>query len=105
MERGIRQLQQRFHVLHGEIRQSPERASHVIMACDHDDDDSDHDYYDENDDCYVCINMLTIISWILYAQFYKHTQSQDGCHNTVSSSILKMSQIGVPSCGDQERVN
>lgn len=73
MERGIGQLKRRFHVLHGEIRHSPERACRIIMACgilhnickarnlpllddddddendDHGDDDSDHDY-DENDD-------------------------------------------------------
>ncbi len=58
-ERGIRQLKRRFHVLHGEIRQSPERASRIIMACcilhnickalniplldDDDDDDDDND--------------------------------------------------------------
>ncbi len=70
MERGIGQLKRRFHVLHGEIRQSPERVSRIIMACgilhnickarnipllddhgdDNDDDDDDND--DDSDDDY-----------------------------------------------------
>ncbi len=62
MERGIGQLKRRFHVLHGEIRQSPECASRIIMACGilHNickarktpllDDDDDGDGDDDNDD-------------------------------------------------------
>ncbi len=66
MERGIGQLKRRLHVLYGEIRQSPERASRIIMACgilhnickarkipplddDGDDDNDDDDDYDGND--------------------------------------------------------
>ncbi len=65
MERGIGQLKRRLHVLHGEIRQSPERASRIIMACgilhniwkarnkplldDDGDDDNDDDSDDDND--------------------------------------------------------
>lgn len=68
MERGIGQLKRRFHVLHGEIRQSPERASRIIMACgilhnickarniplldDHGDDNDDDDNDDDSDDDY-----------------------------------------------------
>ncbi|KAK0145638.1 hypothetical protein N1851_015420 [Merluccius polli] len=33
VERGIGQMKRRFHVLHGEIRLSPERASTVITVC------------------------------------------------------------------------
>ncbi|KAK0147801.1 putative nuclease HARBI1 [Merluccius polli] len=33
VERGIGQVKRRFHVLHGEIRLSPERASSVITVC------------------------------------------------------------------------
>ncbi len=66
MERGIGQLKRRFHVLHGEIRQSPERASRIIMACgilhnickarniplldDHGDDNDDDDDSDDDND-------------------------------------------------------
>ncbi len=62
MERGIGQLKRRFHVLHGEIRQSPEHASRIIMACgilhnickanDDNNDDSDDDY-DGNDNSII----------------------------------------------------
>ncbi len=68
MERGIGQLKRRFHVLNGEIRQSPERASRIIMACgilhnickarkippldDDGDDDGDDDNDDDSDDDY-----------------------------------------------------
>ncbi|KAG5847057.1 hypothetical protein ANANG_G00121760, partial [Anguilla anguilla] len=33
VERGIDQWKRRFHVLHGEIRQTPQKASNIIMAC------------------------------------------------------------------------
>jgi hypothetical protein len=33
VERGIGQLKRRFHVLHGEIRLSPEKSCKVIIAC------------------------------------------------------------------------
>ncbi|KAJ8400142.1 hypothetical protein AAFF_G00398360 [Aldrovandia affinis] len=33
VERGIGQLKRRFHVLHGEIRLTPEKASRVISVC------------------------------------------------------------------------
>lgn len=33
VERGIGQMKRRFHVLHSEIRLSPERASRVITVC------------------------------------------------------------------------
>lgn len=33
MERGIGQLKRRFHVLHGEIRLSPDKTCQVIVAC------------------------------------------------------------------------
>ena len=33
MERGIGQMKRRFHVLHSEVRLSPERASRVITVC------------------------------------------------------------------------
>ncbi|XP_056016141.1 putative nuclease HARBI1 [Ostrea edulis] len=33
VERGIGQLKRRFHVLHGEIRLSPEKACQVILSC------------------------------------------------------------------------
>ncbi|XP_052691859.1 putative nuclease HARBI1 [Crassostrea angulata] len=33
VERGIGQLKRRFHVLHGEIRLSPDKACQVIVAC------------------------------------------------------------------------
>ena len=33
VERGIGQLKRRFHVLHGEIRLSPEKSCQVILAC------------------------------------------------------------------------
>lgn len=33
VERGIGQLKRRFHVLHGEIRLTPERACRVITVC------------------------------------------------------------------------
>ncbi|KAJ8391368.1 hypothetical protein AAFF_G00089980 [Aldrovandia affinis] len=33
VERGIGQLKWRFHVLHGEIRLTPEKASRVITVC------------------------------------------------------------------------
>ncbi|XP_064176202.1 putative nuclease HARBI1 [Anguilla rostrata] len=33
VERGIGQWKRRFHVLHGEIRQTPQKASNIIMAC------------------------------------------------------------------------
>ncbi len=68
MERGIGQLKRRFHVLHGDIRQSPERPSRIIMACgilhnickarkiplldDDGDDDGDDDNDDDSDDDY-----------------------------------------------------
>ena len=66
MESGIGQLKRRFHVLQGEIRLTPERASTVITACailhnlckrrnipqpedddDEEDDDDDGDQHDE----------------------------------------------------------
>ena len=63
VERGIGQMKRRFHVLHGEIRLTPERASTVITVCailhnlckrrnipqpddDDDDDDDDGDQHD-----------------------------------------------------------
>ncbi|XP_064598738.1 uncharacterized protein LOC135465429 [Liolophura sinensis] len=33
VERGIGQLKRRFHVLHGEIRMSPDKACQIILAC------------------------------------------------------------------------
>ena len=33
VERGIGHLKRRFHVLHGEIRLSPEKTCQVITAC------------------------------------------------------------------------
>ncbi|XP_045115809.1 putative nuclease HARBI1 [Portunus trituberculatus] len=33
VERGIGLLKRRFHALHGEIRLSPQKTCHVIIAC------------------------------------------------------------------------
>lgn len=33
VERGIGQLKRRFHVLHGEVRLSPDKTCQVIVAC------------------------------------------------------------------------
>ncbi|XP_053296371.1 putative nuclease HARBI1 isoform X2 [Pleuronectes platessa] len=64
VERGIGQMKRRFHVLHGEIRLTPERASTVITVCailhnlckrrnipqpDDDDDEEDDDPDDDDD--------------------------------------------------------
>ena len=60
VERGIGQMKRWFHVLHGEIRLTPERASTVITVCailhnlckrrnipqPDDDDDDDGDQHD-----------------------------------------------------------
>ena len=40
----------RFHVLHGEIRLTPERASTVISVSSNDDDDDDDEEDDDHDD-------------------------------------------------------
>ena len=69
---GIGQMKRRFHVLHGEIRLSPERASTVITVCailhnlckrrnipqpdedDEEDDDQDDDGDDHDDGMWPC---------------------------------------------------
>ncbi|KAK9975470.1 hypothetical protein ABG768_023509, partial [Culter alburnus] len=33
VERGIGQMKHQFHVLHGEIRLTPEKASRIITVC------------------------------------------------------------------------
>lgn len=33
VERGIGQLKRRFHVLHGEVRVSPQKTCKIILAC------------------------------------------------------------------------
>lgn len=33
MEQGIGQLKRKFHVLHGEVRVSPEKTCQIITAC------------------------------------------------------------------------
>ncbi|XP_061184381.1 putative nuclease HARBI1 [Saccostrea echinata] len=64
VERGIGQLKRRFHVLHGEIRLSPQKACQVVIACavlhnickdrqipiPADDDDDDSNDEDDSDD-------------------------------------------------------
>ena len=65
VERGIGQMKRQFHVLHGDIRLTPERASTVITVCailhnlckrrnipqpDDDDDDEEDDDHDDDDD-------------------------------------------------------
>lgn len=33
VERGIGQLKRRFHVLHGEVRVSPQKTCKIILSC------------------------------------------------------------------------
>uniref|UniRef100_A0A671PWI3 DDE Tnp4 domain-containing protein n=1 Tax=Sinocyclocheilus anshuiensis TaxID=1608454 RepID=A0A671PWI3_9TELE len=82
VERGIGQHKRIFHVLHGEIRQSPDRASHIIMACgilhnicnipllddDDDDDDSDDDYDGNNNS--TTLQSEATINKFVFTHFY-----------------------------------
>ncbi len=86
MERGIGQLKRRFHVLHGEIRQSPEHASRIIMACGilHNickarnipllDDDGDDDNDDDSDDDYDGNDNSTINPTLQSGDLFWRTQ-------------------------------
>lgn len=62
VERGIGQLKRRFHVLHGEVRLSPQRTCQVVTCCailhnickelniEIPEDDGDHDESDDEND-------------------------------------------------------
>lgn len=90
MERGIGQLKRRFHVLHGEIRLSPDKACQVIVACcilhnickdrqipcPLDDGDLDDSQQDDGDGLNVQIGQNVKYTCLKYISFVQQQQQQ-----------------------------
>ncbi|XP_060758546.1 putative nuclease HARBI1 isoform X2 [Neoarius graeffei] len=123
VERGIGQMKRRFHVLHSEIRLSPERASRVITVCgilhnlcqqrnipqpeDRDDDNDDNN--DDDDGSENVINLDEVEqSGLAYRDYFVNThwnwhlqQEGEGWQEETDAHWREMLQLE-EDMGDEE---